>query len=113
LCCGYGEPVSGKILKTVYPTSLSNEEVDVAAEKALADAAQKTSGSKYEPPGTKQKKDGAAADGYFESSVLAGDPSRSIRIQGWFKLSPSGARVISSHAPMFSDQWPALPKEEQ
>jgi hypothetical protein len=44
--------------------------------------------------------------------VKAGDPPRDVRIQGWYKETSSGDKVITSHAPMFRDNWPPVdPKD--
>jgi hypothetical protein len=56
--------------------------------------------------------DGSPADGFFEATVAVGSPPRSVKIQGWFKETPDGTKVITSHAPAFNKSWPNVaPKD--
>lgn len=64
-----------------------------------------------EPYGTKQRKDGSPADGYFEATV-SGPDGVPLRIQGWFKETVTGRKEITSHAPRYDDAWPLATKEE-
>ncbi len=105
------EQVTGKIKKTVYPPEMSPAEIDAAGEQALRAAQSREANTKFEPFGTKTRKDGTPADGYFEADVPGSD-GRRIRVQGWFKENPDGTRTISSHAPRYDKNWPILPPED-
>lgn len=102
----------GFIEKTIYPKRLSAAQIDAAGESALEAALKGDSGTKLQPPGTKLKRDGTPADGFFEATVRAGEPSRDIRIQGWYKRAPDGGKAVTSHTPVYQDNWPAVdPKD--
>jgi Bacterial EndoU nuclease len=104
--------VTGDIKKTIYPKDLTPAQIDQAGADAFKAAQDKVPHSKLDPVGTKMKKDGTPADGFFEATVTAGDPPREIKIQGWYKETPTGDKVITSHAPAFDKSWPVVePKD--
>ena len=106
-----GQVVKGRFKKTIYPKKMSPTAIDAAAEGALQQAVAKKPNTMLEPYGTKQRKDGGPADGYFEATVNGPD-GVSLRIQGWFKETPTGRKEITSHAPRYDDAWPVAPREE-
>ena len=105
-------PVTGTVTKTIYPKRLTPAQIDAAGESAFEAALHKQSGTKLDPVGTKIKRDGSPADGFFEATVKAGDPPRDLRIQGWYSQTPKGEKVITSHAPVYEKTWPTVePKD--
>lgn len=105
-------PVTGTVKKTIYPKDLTPVQIDQAGDLALKSAVAKEPGAKLDPYGSKMKTDGKPADGFFEATVKVGDPPRDVKIQGWFKELPNGAKVITSHAPANNKTWPAVtPKD--
>ncbi|PIQ28113.1 hypothetical protein COW36_05255 [bacterium (Candidatus Blackallbacteria) CG17_big_fil_post_rev_8_21_14_2_50_48_46] len=105
------QPVSGEVSKTVYPSTLKPSEIDVLAETAFKKALAGEADTKLEPFGTKTRKDGTPADGFFEASVTLPNGSE-LRIQGWFKQKTDGSYEISSHAPRNYKEWPSLPEDK-
>ena len=101
-------PVTGTIKKTIYPKDLTAADIDQAGADALKSAVGKAPGTKLDPFGAKQRADGSPADGFFEATVKIGSPPRDVKIQGWFKETPDGSKVISSHAPVYDKTWPTL-----
>jgi len=107
-----GTPVTGTVKKTIYPKDLPPAQIDEAGDLALKSAISKEPGSKLDPYGSKLRADGSPADGFFEATVAVGSPPRSVKIQGWFKETPDGTKVITSHAPAFNKSWPNVaPKD--
>jgi hypothetical protein len=83
-----------------------------AGDLALKSAVNKEPGTKLDPFGSKTKADGSPADGFFEAAVKVGSPPRSVKIQGWFKETSDGTKVITSHAPAYEKSWPKVaPKD--
>jgi hypothetical protein len=103
-----GAPVKGVIEKTIYPKRLTPAQIDAAGESAFDSALRREPGTKLDLFGSKLRRDGSPADGYFEAVVKAGDPPRSIRIQGWYKENSAGERTITSHTPAFEKDWPEV-----
>jgi hypothetical protein len=95
----------------IYPKDLTAAEIDAAGEAAFKSALRRDAGTKLDPIGTMQKADGSPADGFFEATVRAGDPPRDVKIQGWYKKSPDGTDMITSHAPACKKDWPTIPEE--
>lgn len=105
------KPVSGEVSKTVYPPSLQPREIDALAEAAFQKALAGGADTKLEPFGTKMRKDGTPADGFFEASVTLPN-GHDLRIQGWFKQKADGTYEISSHAPRNNREWPSLSEDK-
>jgi hypothetical protein len=105
-------PVTGTIKKTIYPKDLTAAQIDGAGDLALRSAINKEPGAKLDPYGSKTRADGSPADGFFEAAVNVGSPPRSVKIQGWFKETSDGTKVITSHAPAYDKSWPKVaPKD--
>jgi len=104
-------PVTGTVKKTIYPKNLTPAQIDQAGDAALKAAASKEPGTKLDPFGAKPRADGSPADGFFEATVRVGSPPRDVKIQGWFKETADGSKVISSHAPVYDKTWPSLARE--
>jgi hypothetical protein len=104
-------PVTGTIKKTIYPKDLTPAQIDQAGDAALKAAEGKEPGTKLDPFGAKQRADGSPADGFFEATVKVGSPPRGVKIQGWFKQTSDGSKVISSHAPVYDKTWPPVAPE--
>ena len=105
-------PVTGTIKKTIYPKDLTAAQIDEAGDLALKSAVNKEPGTKLDPFGSKTKADGSPADGFFEAAVKVGSPPHSVKIQGWFKETSDGTKVITSHAPAYEKSWPKVaPKD--
>jgi hypothetical protein len=101
-----GAAVKGSVEKTIYPKRLTPAEIDTAGETAFTSALNREPGTKLDLFGSKLRRDGTPADGYFEAVVTVGDPPRNIKIQGWYKESSTGKKSITSHTPVFEKTWP-------
>jgi hypothetical protein len=101
-------PVTGTIKKTIYPKDLTPAQIDEAGDLALKSAVDKEPGTKLDPYGSKSRAGGSPADGFFEATVKVGSPPRNVKIQGWFKETSDGTKVITSHAPTFDKSWPTI-----
>jgi hypothetical protein len=105
-------PATGTIKKTIYPKDFPAAQIDEAGDLALKSAVNKEPGTKLDPYGSKTRADGSPADGFFEAAVKVGSPPRSVKIQGWFKETSDGTKVITSHAPAYDKSWPKVaPKD--
>lgn len=106
-----GNEVRGRIKKTIYPPDMTSQKIDTAGDTAFQSALTGEPDTKIEPFGTKTRRDGSPADGYFEATITDAD-GNPLRVQGWFRENPDGTKVITSHAPRFDKNWPELPTED-
>jgi hypothetical protein len=104
--------VRGIIEKTIYPKRLTATEIDAVGESAFEAALKREPGTKLDPIGAKLKRDGTPADGFFEATVKAGEPPHDVKIQGWYKETSLGQKIITSHTPVYQEDWPVVSPED-